>query len=411
MVTGRLSFLGAIGLVLVLAQTGCKNDCEKAVALFDDCYQAFCDEQGDSTACTEQTRESLHEQIVGGLSECSDSEAEAAQEMLAGGCGQLDPLFAFAGAFDTTGEDSNLTIRVGEPTATPIDIGGRQVTAEACEVGEGLVGHWSNMSTSPLQVANDGTFYVLHGDGAVRAYDAVPGSACQLQLRRSFGENGVLRLEEDINSLALDQHSVLHVGTKGHTVQIIEGQPGASCALPGNVRWHFVPAPDGTWGLTVSQARRAAFGESGCDVENPSALVGNRDRVSAVTITDDRIWLGVQGHSDSDPLPKQVVGFDYQNNEVVRFGGEEALADDGFGTIDLIAPCGDNLCVLEKAFGDVNVWSTEGDLVGVIDVVDLVGIRRVSPHGFATGPDGNHYLLVWEQGEETAGHLFRVSGL
>ncbi len=405
----RLSLLGTI--VLVLVPTGCKNDCEKAVALLDSCFDSYCSEHAEGGSCDDQLRESLHDQLAAGFGDCGEDGAEAAEEILAGGCDQLNPIFALTNAFHTPGEDPNVTIRVGEPTANAIDIGGRQVSAQECEIDGGLLGHWSNLSTSPLQIAPDGTFYILHGDGAVRAYDTVPGATCGLQIRSSFGENGVLRLEDEINSLSVDQNSVLHLGTRGHTIQIVGGESGASCTLPGHVRWHFAAAPDGTWGITVAQARRATFGSPDCEVESPSALAAFRDQVSAVTITSDRIWVGVQAHSDADPLPKQVVGYDHQNNELVRFGGSEPLADDGFGTIDLIAPCGDNLCVVEKAFGEVNVWSTEGELIGVIDVVDLVGIRRVSPHGFATAPDGANYLLLWEQGGENVGHLFRVAGL
>jgi hypothetical protein len=346
--------------------------------------------------------------VVGGFGECNESATEAAQQLVAEGCEGLNVIFALVGLAQTLGEDSNVTIRIGEPTATPADVGGLHLTAEECQFDGPSMTDVSHFSGPSLQIADDGTFYILDSDGGIRAYDAVPGAGCELRLRSDFGQEGVLRLEHEVDNLSVDARSVLHVGTRGHTVQIVNGEPGPSCRLPGNVRWLFGAAPDGTWGLTFSRARRADFNEEGCVVENPSSLVQTTDSVSTVTITDDRIWLGLQ---NQETRTFQVVAYDHQNNELLRFGGNEPFAEDGFGSIRVIAPCSSNLCILEGAFPNLKVWSTAGELIGAVDLVDLLGLSQIIPNGFAMDADGAGYVLVWEGMGTRRAHLFRINGL
>ena len=400
-------------LCVSIAFPACKNDCEKAIAHFESCYDDFCDHGPGGAACTDGVRNELRAQMTGELSQCDESTAEAAKELSATSCDDMRVIFAIAGAFEgaDSDNDGNMRIRVGEPTAETVDVGGRQLSAVECTLDGPAMIEEVYFVGQTLQVAPDGTLYLIDHNGAVRAYAVGSGSGCNLQLKTDFGDAGILTIENGANSLSVDQSSNLVIGSEGFAYRVANGQIASSCELPGNVNWDFAVAPDGTWGRTVSSTLRVDFNDTGCVVGTGDDLSDFMDDVQTVSITDGRIWIGMKKHRDGESSPYEVVAFDHENTELLRFGNERGLAPDGFGYIHAIEPCGDNICVVDRAFSKLKVWSPSGDFVGQADLGDLLGVRGIVANGFDAGPDGAGYILVWEQLDEKHGRLFRIDGL
>ncbi len=304
---------------------------------------------------------------------------------------------------------------------------GGQLKAEACIIEGGPLVDKSSMGVLKSIRAIGDFVYVIDSESHVRAFKADAGPACRLTVEKSFGENGVLKLEQTVDRLVADSSGGLWAASGIWGAWKIDKAGKVTLKCTTSHQGSLFVAPTGKWGIgTFANATvsKITIDTAGCknepwafqDLSDDAKRKGPLMNAQAVGFYGDTVFLGGALAKKVDPDGNVVVlALDKDGKEKARFGrtDKDMSAKDRFGWVHAIGPCKPGICVLDSNYRRLTAWKADGKFLGDVSLSTLFGFKypwisdfdRTNKFTyFATGQDRDDSKVA-------EGNIMRVTGL
>lgn len=267
-------------------------------------------------------------------------------------------------------------------TLTPLTAGPITVTPTECQVkGAALEGPGGAES-----MAFAGERLFIANEAGVLAF-SVSGPDCVLTLDTAMGTNGVMIDDDSFQDLSGNANGRLVAGgVFGSMVyDTVEGF-SYECDMTG----YPSLSPDGTAALSNFPGRGAleqwSLTDTNCDQTGEVTFDGMPD-VKFVAFDGDGFLVG---GSNAEEV---VVVSRYQGGAAQwTAGSDEIGADDWWGWVHGMAPCGNYTCMIDTNTNALALIGADGVVAAAFEFEDLVGLRGwIEP--MVVGPDGAVYVL------------------
>lgn len=311
------------------------------------------------------------------------------------------------------------------PTTASVPFGAAPVTAVRCTMAGLPDNHMLDDSgmdvIGRMEMTTDGKLYIVDKEGQLMRFD-VSGdeTTCTLALDATFGTNGRLNPGQEIEELAAVAGNTLYAANGiFDSYRLVDGVVNATCnagrgyvaasADGRNIMAHFV---NGTM-------RRPTYTAAGCTSEDVAIPAPFASVNTAAFVGRNFLIGGVMSEPVGNWTPRIVVAYDPRTmREAFRFGATEGNsgADDAFGWVHAIEPCGANICALDSNYRKLTVWSARGVFIGKIPLSTLFGLEYpwITDVEVTTGRGATAFMTVSQQRQRSGvyeGMVYRVSGL
>lgn len=357
----------------------------------------------------------------------SASAASSASASAAGSAGAAPSASASAAPKKTFEEElaasKPLDIKTAEQT-----LGADKITAEVCAVEGGPFTNKSNMDVLKSIRAVGDRVFAVDADGKVHAYKIDAGPKCKLSVDKTFGESGVVKLENKIDRLSTDSAGNLWATNGVFASYKLDKNGKQTAKCEGRPLGYLFVHPSGKTGIgTFANATTAkvTLDGAGCktepwafqDLSDDAKRKGPLANAQAVGFVGDTIFLGGVLSKKEDPGGNTVVlAVDAAGKEKLRMGriDKEYSQKDRFGWVHAITPCKQGVCVLDSNYRRLTAWKVaDGKFVGDVDLQKLFGLK----YPWVADLDRNktHTYFVAGQDRDGShvgeGNIYRVTGL
>ncbi len=273
---------------------------------------------------------------------------------------------------------------VREPlTLATVSAGPISVTPTVCTVeGAELQG-----ASGAESIAFAGDHLFVANDAGVLAFAFSGGADCTLTLDTTKGAAGVMTPDDHLDSLAgTPDGRLVASGVLGTMVYDIEPGFSYECDMTGYVS----VSPDGTTAITNFPGRDAVevwnLTDTNCDETGSMTFDGIPD-VKFVTYDGADFLVGGSNAEET------VVVSRYRGGAPVwTAGSDDTGADDWWGWVHGMAPCGRFTCMIDTNTNALALVDDAGTVAAAFEFSDLIGIRGwIEP--IVVGPDGAAYVL------------------
>ncbi|MEZ5227974.1 MAG: hypothetical protein R2710_15270 [Acidimicrobiales bacterium] len=236
-------------------------------------------------------------------------------------------------------------------------------------------------------IAFAGDHLFVSNDAGVLAFSFTGGPDCVLTLDTTMGTNGVMTDDTNLSSLSGTVDGRLAAsGVLG--TMVFDTAQGFSyeCNMTGYVSL----SPDGSTALMNFPGRDAveqwSLSDTNCDETGSMTFDGIPD-VKFVTYDGSDFLVGGSNAAET------VVVSRYRNGAPVwTAGSDDTGADDWWGWVHGMAPCGNFTCMIDTNTDALALIGDDGVVAAAFDFSDLIGIRSwIEP--IVVGPDGAAYVL------------------
>ncbi len=312
-----------------------------------------------------------------------------------------------------------------DPSPVPQEVAGRQITAELCAFESKTFLGESTMSLFKSIVALDDKLVLADEKGELHGFEVTRGEeGCKLSADKSFGGDGVLTFEREINYLSKDDTGRIMASNGVHAAySVINGIQKFECTTGGYVEL----SPTGRWGVAPwvnADVKLVSFADDSCTTEpwvlknlgDDATREGIFDSVNTAGFLANTVLVGgsVAEAVDEDG-PRQVALYTRDGREQARFGGsQETGSEQNFGWLHALSPCRAGICALDSNYRRLTQWSDKGDFVGALDLSALFDLKYPWIADFDIAPDGAAFFLTGQKREDSdvaEGLVFRVEGI
>lgn len=306
-------------------------------------------------------------------------------------------------------------------------LGTSKLTAEVCTVEGGPVVGKSTMGIYKSIRAIGEKVFVVDADEQVRAFKIEAGPTCKLSVDKTFGTDGVVKLENKVDRVVADSAGNLwatsgiwgawKLDKAGKVAMKCSGRPQGSLFVHPSGKWAIGTFANATVSKVTIDAGTCknepwAFQDLGQDDKRKGVLTN----AQAVGFVGDTIFMGGSLDKKVEPNGSIVVlALDKDGKEKARLGktDKDYSTKDRFGWVHAIGPCKLGVCVLDSNYRRLTAWKADGKFLGDVSLSSLFGLKypwiadfdRNTKHAyFVTGQDR-------EGGKVSEGNIFRVTGL
>lgn len=279
-----------------------------------------------------------------------------------------------------------LDIKTAEQT-----LDGAKVTAEACSVEGGPYVGKSNMKLFQAVRAVGNRIFVVDAEGQVRAFEIAAGATCKLSIDKTFGTDGIAKLENEMSRLSADSSGNLWAtsGVFNSYRLAKDGKVTAKCEARPQGYIHVHPSGKTAIGTFANATvAKLTLDASGCksepfaqftDLGNDEKRKGPITNAQAVGYVGETIFMGGVLAKTVDPNGNTVVlALDATGKEKFRLGktDKDLASKDRFGWVHAIQPCNKGVCVVDSNYRRLTAWKTaDGKFVGDVDLSKLFGLK------------------------------------
>ena len=315
------------------------------------------------------------------------------------------------------------------PKPAPQEVAGKTVTAERCRLdGLELLGKSTMSVIKDIEVFGE-QVVIVNGDGSLVGLKLDKGKECKLTLDRTFGQDGLLKLENKIEHLSRDDKgNILAANGIFDAYYVTRGKKDFTCKSKGYLsfhpsgKWAIAPWVNSTVGITEVDTKDKTCTRKDwvlSDLNSDDKRKGPFQSIHSSRIIGDEIYLGGSLAKKVDPKePRQVRVYDKAGKEKRFFGGTESLKDDTFGWVHDITPCAFGVCVLDANHRRISAWKGGGEKhLGNIDLMKLLDLKYPWIPAIAVSKGGKTYFVGAGQSREGAegkvaeGVIYRLTGL
>lgn len=305
---------------------------------------------------------------------------------------------------------------------TPVEAGGKTIKAEPFVIeGKEFLDENSMRIFRAIEVVGD-KLMVIDDKGNLHGFTIEDGEAPRLTVDASFGDQGVLTLDNQVQRLSRGESGTVIASGFVNAYVIKDGKREYDCRAGGVVEMHS----SGKWGIATAGnlVRLVNFADSSCTFEDLELESPNQadpsERLfgyvnSAAVIGDQIIIGGTVSVEGERKIAHMVVALDKDGSEGFRFGNPaDPFAEDGFGYIHAVDSCSTGICVLDSNLRRITLLSSDGKLVASVKVNDLFDLRYPWLPDFTVAEDGTAYFVAGqdrEGGGVAQGVIYRVTGL
>lgn len=266
------------------------------------------------------------------------------------------------------------------PTVTPQKLGEKEITAEVCTYeGIEILGTSAMELVQNIAVTADGKLYLVDKEGLLLRFTFKEGDACVLVHDKTFGTDGKLKLDREIDTLNVDSNNKLYASSGiWSSYRLTEGTVDYECKTDPN--GYIVPFADGSGGFgywSRPELVKLSFTDTGCTGEKWT-FESPLDLVQSVGFMKDLILVAGTLKPEINPDHAVVVAaFDKDGKLQFQFGStEKGVKDDTICWAKGVSVCpSGGICVLDGNCRKMSVWSEKGEFQGKIDLDKLFGLE------------------------------------
>lgn len=325
---------------------------------------------------------------------------------------------------DQVSASKPLDIKTTEQT-----LDGAKITAEVCSIEGGPYVGKSNMKLFQSVRAVGDRVFVVDAEGRVRAFKIEAGAACKLTIDKTFGTDGIAKLENEMSRLTADSSGNLWAtsGVFNSYRLAKDGKVSAKCEARPQGYIHVHPSGKTAIGTFANATvAKVTLDATGCksepfaqftDLGSDEKRKGPITNAQAVGYVGETIFMGGVLAKTADPNGGTVVlALDATGKEKFRMGktDKDLASKDRFGWVHAIQPCNKGVCIVDSNYRRLTAWKpADGKFVGEVDLQKLFGLKypwipdfdRNKTHTyFVTGQDR-------ESSKVAEATIYRVTGL
>ena len=328
-----------------------------------------------------------------------------------------EPEVAVEAEAEATWEELVASSKPLAPTVAPQKLGDKEITAENCAIeGIELLGKSTMDVMNAIAVTGDGKLYMVDSEGALMRFTFKEGDACVLVYDATYGENGKLKLEREIETLNVDGNNKLYASNGiFEAYRLTDGAVDYKCEA--DPSGYIVPSPDGTMGINYwshADVAKIAFTDTGCTAEKWN-VESPIDMLQSAAFMGDLVLLGGSVKSEASPNGNNLVlAFNKEGKEQFRIGSTADSIEDGtFCWVHGISACPGGICVLDSNCRKMVVWTDKGEFVGKVDLSALFGLDYPWYPDFQVVGDVMYVGAgqAREVSDVSQGFIYRVRGL
>ncbi|MFO0619361.1 MAG: hypothetical protein U0414_42625 [Polyangiaceae bacterium] len=264
----------------------------------------------------------------------------------------------------------------------PASLGGHSVEAAICSWDAAGAPPGASSFDDPIRgfaLAPDDAVLLIDASGAVRRYRDQGEGACELALDRTFGKDGVLKMElgEADDRLVVDERGAIYVSTGFGQKRILNGVISDVCDTTNR------PAAGRRSSVVYLGKRKLAGTE--CPEDTSLEVWKDDPFTEAARVEKDGITFMGTFDRGNGFRTSQAAFNDFSGKRVVVVGDQ-----DGEGSclsVHDVFRSSLGLSVVDLNGSSLRVWTLAGKLVGALNVDDTVGVDLVPLFGQASGPE------------------------